>query len=35
MRRYKKPVTPSQWLEVEVEGGALLEQGTTPYQEGG
>ena len=32
MRRDKKPVTPSQW--VQVGGGALYEQGTTPYQEG-
>ena len=33
MRRDKKPVTLSQW--VQVEGGAFYEQGTTPYQEGG
>ena len=33
MRRDKKPVTPSQW--VQVGGGAFYEQGTTPYQEGG
>ena len=33
MRRDKKPVTPSQW--VQVGGGAIYEQGTSPYQEGG
>ena len=33
MRRNKKPVTPSQW--VKVREGAIYEQGTTPYQEGG
>lgn len=33
MRRNKKPVTPSQW--VKVREGAIYEQGTTPFQEGG
>ena len=33
MRHDKKPVTPSQWVQVGV--GAIYEQGTTPYQEGG
>ena len=33
MRRDKKPVTPPQW--VQVGGGTLYQQGTTPYQEGG
>ena len=33
MRRDKKPVTPSQW--VQVGGGAFYEQGASPYQEGG
>ena len=34
MRRVKKPVTPSQWVQVGG-GGAIYEQGTSPYQEGG
>ena len=34
MHRDKKPVTPSQQVQVGG-GGALYEQGTTPYQEGG
>ena len=34
MRHNKKPVTPSQWVQAGG-GGAIYEQGTTPYQEGG
>ena len=33
MRRDKKPATPPQW--VQVGGGSIYQQGTTPYQEGG
>ena len=32
--RHKKQVTPSRWVQVGG-GGAINEQGTTPYQEGG
>ena len=34
MRRDKKPVTPSQWRQVGG-GGAIYEEGTTPYQQKG